>query len=142
MKLVKVFLFVTLLSSSFVKAEQSEVFGAYTVHYIAVNSTFLDPDIANEYNILRGDRRAFLNISILKNSDGSAVPATISGSKRNLLGQIQQLDFVKITEGDAIYYIGQFDFSNAEDVRFEVEVQPESKGRSYSLQWSGKFYNN
>lgn len=140
------FCFALLMASKMATAEQSVVFGDYTIHYIAVNSTFIDPDIAEEYNILRSDRRAFLNISVLKNSTtnnyGSPVSALISGTKKNLLGQNQNIDFVMVTEGDAIYYIGQFEFSNAEKARFEIEVQPEGIGRSRTIKWSSTLYNN
>lgn len=142
-------LFLFLASSSLManiaNAEQSQTIGDYTVHYIAVNSTFISADIANEYNIARGDRRAFINVSVLKNeSDGSTTPvvASISGGKKNLLGQSNNIDFIKVTEGEAIYYLGQFEFSNAENTRFEIEVQPEANGRSYTIEWTSTIYNN
>ena len=38
--------------TTLVQAE-SLTFGQYTVHYIAVNSTFLTPEIAAQYRIVR-----------------------------------------------------------------------------------------
>lgn len=135
------------LTANSALAEQSQEIGNYTVHYIAVNSTFISSDIARDYNIVRGNRRAFINISVLKNSqDGSnsttPVVANVSGGKKNLFGQASNIEFIKVTEGDAIYYLGQFEFSNAEDTRFEIEVQPEENGRSYTIEWTSKLYNN
>lgn len=123
----------------------SESLGEYTVYYQAVNSTFLNADIAAQYGITRGDRRAFLNISISKTeSDGSlsAVPANVSGGKRNLLGQVGDIAFTEIREENAIYYIGEFDFSNAETVRFSIEVQPEQTGQVHEIRWETQMYNN
>ena len=132
------------LLTVFVQAE-SDTFGAYTVHYQAVNSTFLDADIAEQYGIVRSDRRAFLNISVIKaENEGStlAVPAQISGGKRNLLGQTGSIEFREIREGSAIYYIGEFDYSNAERVRFSIEVQPEMTGEAVEIRWETQLYNN
>lgn len=127
-----------------VQAEE-QTFGDYTVHYNAVNSTFLTPDIAAQYDIVRSERRAFLNIAVLRNeSDGSTTPvsAVVSGGKRNLLQQEGAIEFKEIREGEAIYYIGEFDFSNAEILRFEIELQPEGKGPAHTIEWSTQLYIN
>ena len=102
---------------------ESQTFGEYTVHYIAVNSTFLTPGIAAQYHIVRSKRQAFLNIAVLRNNPGgstTAVTAKLSGGRSNLMQQSSSIPFVEIREGDSIYYIGQFDFSNAELLRFKV----------------------
>lgn len=121
----------------------SQTFGDYTVHYIAVNSTFIRPEIAAQYGIERNRRGAFLNISVLKNNaDGSTTPvtATISGGKRNLMQQSGSIDFKEVREGEAIYYLGQFTFSNAELLRFTVQVQPESQGPTHEIEWTTTLY--
>ena len=137
-------IFMLSLLPVFAQAE-SDTFGIYTVHYQAVNSTFLDADIAEQYGIVRSDRRAFLNISVIKaENDGRtlAVPAQVSGGKRNLRGQTGSIDFREIREGSAIYYIGEFDYSNAERVRFSIEVQPEMTGEAHEIRWETQIYNN
>ena len=131
-----------LIQPGAVLAESSD-FGEYTVHYIAVNSTFLTPEIARQYGIERNRRTAFLNIAILHNNvDGSTTPVTaaVQGGKRNLLQQSSDIDFREIREGDAIYYIGEFDFSNAEILRFAVDVQPEAQGPVYTIAWNTQLY--
>jgi Domain of unknown function (DUF4426) len=116
---------------------------SYTVHYIAVNSTFLTPEIAAQYNITRSSRRAFLNIAVLRNhADGSTTPVTavLKGGKRNLLQQEAAIPFTEIREGESIYYIGQFDFSNAETLRFSVDVLPTGSRSDHSLEWTTQLY--
>lgn len=138
-------LILTLLIVSPASFSASESFGEYTVHYQAVNSTFVNADIAEQYGIVRSDRRAFLNISVMKSaSDGTmaAVPAIVSGGKRNLLGQVGEINFREIREENAIYYIGEFEFSNAEIVRFAIEVQPEMAGEPREIRWETRMYNN
>jgi len=123
----------------------SENFGDYSIYYQAVNSTFINADIARQYGIVRSDRRAFLNISVLKNqADGSstAVTAQVNGGKRNLLGQTGNIEFREIREGQAIYYIGEFDYSNAEIVRFRLDVTPEGSDKSHEIAWETRMYNN
>jgi hypothetical protein len=124
---------------------EEQTFGEYTVHYQAVNSTFLTPEIAEQYAIVRAERRAFLNIAVLRNeADGSTTPvtATLNGVKHNLLQQSQSIEFKVIREGEAIYYIGQFDFSDREIVRFTLEVQPEGREPSHTIEWSTQLYVN
>ena len=131
-------------SPALTQTETSQVFGDYTVYYIAVNSSFINPEIAERYDIVRAPRNAFLNISVIKNTGGTGTPVTalLSGQKANFIGQSSNLDFMEIREGDAIYYIGQFDFSNAENLRFNLQVQPENNGPNYSLTWTSKLYIN
>lgn len=133
-----------LLAGTAARADEKTV-GAYTIHYIAVNSTFLQPDIAAQYGIERSKRQAFLNISVLRNeADGSTTPvvAALKGGRRNLLQQQSDIAFQEVREGEAIYYIGQFDFSNAELVRFAVSVQPEHTGPDHMLEWSTQLYSD
>lgn len=134
---------VALLSSAAFAEEQT--FGDYTVYYQAVNSTFLTPEIAEQYGIVRSERRAFLNIAVVRNEDGgktTPVTATLNGIKHNLLQQSQPIEFKVVREGDAIYYIGQFDFSNAEVLRFTLEVAPEGQEPSHPIEWSTQLYSN
>ncbi len=134
----------SMLGAATLRAEE-QTFGDYTVHYQAVNSTFLTPDIAEQYDIVRSERRAFLNIAVLRNaSDGSTMPvtATLNGVKHNLLQQSQAIEFRQIREGESIYYIGQFDFSNAEILRFTVEVQPEGREPGHTLEWNTQLYTD
>jgi hypothetical protein len=139
-----VFAGVLIFAASAAQAE-SQDFGNYTVHYIAVGTTFLTPAIAQQYNIVRSNRRAFLNIAVIRNNpDGSTtpVPASVMGGKSNLLQQSSDIEFAEIREGDAVYYIGQFDFSNAEIIRFNVNVQPEMQGEIHEIEWSTQLYSD
>ena len=71
----------------------------------------------------------------------TAVTAAVSGGKRNLLGQVGDIDFREIREENAIYYIGEFEYSNAEIVRFTIDVQPEMTGQSHEIRWETRMYN-
>lgn len=126
------------------QAEQED-FGDYTVHYVAVNSTFLQPAIAERYGIVRSARRAFLNIAVQRKLPGGgteAVSAVIRGSRNNLMQQSETIEFKEVREGEAVYYIGEFGFSNAEPVRFELDIHPEGQARALRLSWDTRLYVN
>lgn len=123
------------------QTETSRQVGDYTVHFIAVNSTFLDPAIAARYGIERGQRNAFLNIAVL-GADGAPVAARVSGSKATLLGEIQELRFQEVREEQAIYYLGPFEFNNAEVLRFRLDIQPEGERAAFPLEWNTRVYIN
>ena len=137
------FLFtIVLLSCSFSSlAEQSQSFNNLEVHYIALPSTFLQPDIAKYYGIKRSKYTGFINISVLdKDADSKAISAQMSGSGRNLIGQIENLVFKEIKEADAIYYIAVYPFTNEEIVDFTIEI--EAQDTSNTLKFRHKFYVN
>ncbi len=81
-----------LLLSVSLQAEQMQKFGDWEVHYILVPTTFLKPAIAEQYGIVRGRDRAYLNISVLDRGL-DPVPVDIDGTMTNLLGQQQHLEF-------------------------------------------------
>ena len=95
--------------------EQKKVFGEYEVHYIGLNSSFLPEDAAAAYNIPRSRSLGYLSISILKDEGGElAVPvsAKLTGTIRNLIGQVRELEFREIKETNAVYYISTFRFDD------------------------------
>ena len=125
-----------------VQAQQSTRFGAYEVHHTVVNTTFLAPDISARYNIVRGKQRAILNLAIREHlPDGTTVArsAKLEGRTWDLF-QNQFFDFQEIREGQAIYYIGEFEFSDKELRFFNVTLLPENATRSYQLKFQHKVY--
>ena len=101
------------------QAEQRAVFGDYAVHYVVFNASFLRPQIAERYGIVRGRDKALANVSVL-DADGRAVEASVTGSFRNLLGQVETLRFRIVREGDALYYLASLTYPHAEALRFEI----------------------
>ncbi len=118
------------------QAEQKKVFGDYEVHYNALNSSTLTPEIAKQYGITRGGNQGLLNIAVRKNdgsATGTAVSAKISGQVRNLLSQKSNLSFKEIRESGAIYYIAVFRFDDKDTVTFDLSVEPEGAAGSVPL---------
>lgn len=125
-----------------VQAQQSQRFGPYEVHYSVLNTTFLAPDISAQYAIIRGKQRAILNLAVREHlSDGTsrARSAKLEGRTWDLF-QNQFFEFREIREGEAIYYIGEFKFSDEELRFFDVTILPEGASRSYQLRFQHKLY--
>lgn len=110
------------LLSPLASAEQKQVLGPWDVHYIAMPSTLLDPQIATQYQISRSIQNGLINISVLASSDQQAQQVRLSGQAKNLLGQIKELNFQEVREGEAIYYLAQLQFRGEEKVSFSIEI--------------------
>ena len=125
-------------------AEQKQRFDQYDVHYSIVNSTFLSPQVAKTYGIVRGDDRFILNIAVRENlGDGStaARKAEISGSRFDLIHRTA-LDFKEIDEGSAIYYIAQFQANDKEKLDFTLKIHPAGSKRDYKMQFNKVLYES
>jgi hypothetical protein len=131
-------LLANLLFANMAFAEQKETLGNWDVHYIAFNSTFITPDIAKHYGIVRSKYNGVINISVLNISDKEAQPAVLTGSARNLLGVNKELTFKEIMEGDAIYYIAVLPFSDQETFRIAVDINDGNDQQV--LKFQHKFY--
>jgi hypothetical protein len=133
----------TLINS--VQAEQSLTQNGYEVHYNAFNSGFLTPEVAQANGLTRSKVMALLNVSVLKIADDGTkrpVNALVSGEAKNLIGQIKTISFKKIDEGDAIYYLGSFRFSDEEMLNFDLDVQPDPNQSPISVRFSQTFYED
>ena len=116
--------------------------GDYTVHFSALATDQLSAEIAKAYNIVRSKNRAMLNVSVIGQADGKAVPAKLAVKTANLTGQAKTVTMRRIDEGDAIYYIGITPVANRETLIFEINVTPEGSTGSYDVRFQRQFYTD
>ena len=126
------------------EAQQSQDFGEYVVHYNALNTNLIPPQVAQSYSIKRSASRALLNVAVLKkvmDTPGTPVAASISANGTNLTGQIREIEIRKIedTEG-AIYYIGEFPVHNLETYRFNIQVAIEGEEEPLVVKFKQQFF--
>jgi len=76
-KLMKTIILLAALTSLPAIAQQAKEFDDYTIHYNALSSSLITPEVAKAYGIRRSDSRALINISVLK-SDGGAARAVVT----------------------------------------------------------------
>jgi hypothetical protein len=133
----------TLLAAASARAQQSEMFGPYELHYSVVNTTFLDPAIAANYGLVRGKKRAILNLAVRElRAEGSEARAMLLQGRTWDLIQNQFLEFREIREGPAIYYIAEFKFINEEWRFFEVDFRPEGADETFTFKFKHQLYIN
>jgi len=120
-------------------AEQKITKGNWDIHYIAFPSSFIEPEIAKQYQLQRSKYLSIINISVLDNeNDDKAQNAYVSGVAETLLGQRTKLEFVKVTEGEATYYLAQIKYVDREVYNFEINVQ--QGDRTETIKFQQMFY--
>ncbi|MCL1097197.1 DUF4426 domain-containing protein [Shewanella gelidii] len=123
------------------QAEQKQSVGNYDIHYMALGSTFLTPNIARSYGIERSRYTGIVNVVVLDVSQtGSpAVPVEISGIANNLLDARINLNFREIREGKSIYYIAEVPYRDDQEINFHLAIRHSNKLNT-SLKFKQKFY--
>ncbi len=126
------------LFSAHTLAEQKVSLADWDVHYIALNTTFLTPEVAKQYGIVRSKFNGLINISVLDKTTQESQSLLLSGEAKNLLGTVKKLSFKKVTEGKAIYYLATLPFSDQEQYRISVLINDGTQQKT--LKFQHKFY--
>lgn len=116
-------------------------FGDYEVHYNAVRTDMLTPEVARNYGIQRSANRVMLNVTVLRKQAGARkpVPAEVKVDARNLNEQLKDLELRRISEGEAIYYIGEVSIGGTEILVFDISVTPEGTQTPLSVKFTREF---
>jgi hypothetical protein len=123
-------------------AEISQKFGPLEIHYNALTTDELLPEVARGYKIERSKTRGLVTMSVLmRNKLGalSPVPAKISLYVTNLSQQLANVEMREVNEGTAIYYLGEFRVAPPDTLKFTatIEVAGEPK---HEMVFTQKFY--
>ena len=132
-----------LLTPLLASAENSTRQSGYTVHHNAFPTAILTPDIAGSYQIVRSKYRGMLNVSVIKEKEGTTgtpVSANIQANMTNIYGQQSSLNLREIREEKAIYYIGTFLVRNGESLNFHLDVKPEGESKYSPAAFSEEFF--
>ena len=118
-------------------------FGAFQLHYNAVRSDVLAPDIAARYGIRRDTDRVLLNVALLRvERDGRTTPvdAEVTVSARNLNGQLKPIEMRRVLEEPSIYFLGEVGISGSEIIVFDIVARPATGGVAYEAQFKREFF--
>jgi hypothetical protein len=118
-------------------AERKVSFADLEVHYNALNSSFLQPDVAAAKELVRSKNQGVLNIAILK--AGKASTGNVTGSIKDLASREQPLTFRQVSEGEAIYYLAQFPITHHEQLRFSINLSV-AGGESHSFEFNQEVF--
>lgn len=123
--------------------ETAKQFGDYVIHFNAVNTDFLTPEIARNYGIKRSKNRVLITVSVLKGEIGVAgqpVAADISAHATNLSDQTKTLNMRQVNDGNAIYYIDTFSVTNEETVDMHISAKPKNGGPNMEVKFRRQFF--
>ena len=123
-------------------AEKAQKFGNLEIHYNALTTDDLLPEVARAYKIERSKTRGLLTLSVLKKNEMGVpvpVPAKISIFVTNMTQQLSPLMLREIKEGKAVYYLAEFRVAPPDTLTFSgvIETQGEPKRE---VKFSQKFY--
>ena len=116
--------------------------GDHVVHFSAQTTDQLPPEVARLYSIVRSKNRAMLNVSVLQETGNKAVTAVVTVKTVNLTGQLKNVTMRKITEGEAIYYIGEVAVANRETLIFDISVLPYGVEKPADVRFKRQFFND
>ena len=136
---------ITFLLPHTAEAENSKDFGEYVIHFNALSTDLLPPQVAREYRITRSRNRGMINITVLKkiaDTPGQPVHARVEAHAENLVGQDRNIRLREIREGHAIYYIGEFRVAHEETLKFTVRARPQGTQEFMEVRFSQDFYTN
>ena len=125
---VRVMVLTALLLSSLTSHAGSKNFGEYTVQWSVFPSTFLTPEIARENGLTRSRGIGIVNIAIMQEGEDGGLDTVAGQVEGKVLNDIQQAKFLafrRIQEGDAVYFIAEYQYSNAELMTFRITARPQ-----------------
>ncbi len=134
-----------LLWSAVASAEQFVDAGDYRVHYSAINTTQLQPEIARQFGVTRSRNEALLVLNPQRrDSNGTYVPvaATAQGRSRSLIGHIDKLKLRPVREGQVHYVVANFPILDGEFLTLELSVLPAGASTPIAVKFSQQFYRN
>lgn len=145
--LVPLAFLLTALSPS-AHAGGTQDFGDFQVHYNALATDQLSPQVASAYGIVRSKNRALLNVAVTRKKDGTTgepFEARVNVNAANLSGQTKNARIRKVEEeGEpkAIYYIAEINVSDGETLLFDLRVTPQGHDETFTVKFKQQFYTN
>lgn len=123
---------------------ESRRFGDYEVFYSVFNSSFIDPGVAQALGIVRAPDRALLNVVVRRREAGGqsvAVAAEVEAKLGDLVRE-RVLRLREIREPGAIYYLGEFAFTDAELLYFRLDVRPTEDTSRLELEFRKQLFED
>lgn len=124
-------------------AEQSVKFGDIEVHYNAMPTSELLPEVAKNYKLERSQTRGLLTVSVLRKNQlgvGQPIKAEVEAHVVNQYSQLGNIDLREIQEGPAIYYLGEFRMSPPDTLKFTLSVKPQGSTKTHKVEFDRKVY--
>lgn len=133
-----------LLLSASASAQQLVRDGNTVVHYAAMSTQDLSPEMARQYGIRQGSKRAMILLNLQRETAGKAAPlkGTATGTARNLMGDVQTLTLRPAAADSTQDLIAEFDISHLEFLTFDIDVKPEGSTRPLKIKFQQQFFSD
>ncbi len=143
----KTFLVAALLTLASLQAQAagSKDFGEYQLHWSVLPSTFLSPEVARANNLQRSKGIGIVNISIMQEQeDGTLKPVggQLEGKVSNDIQQVKFLAFRRIQEGDAVYFIAEYQYRSGELMTFNLTARPTGHQQDLSVRFAHTLFSD
>ena len=127
--------------TTWASVEQSRETDSHSIYYNVLPTSALPEAMARAYGITRSDTRVLLNIAVHRKDPDGAVPveAEIEAQAVNLPGQLKRFRMRRLSEDDAIYYIGEIGISRGENLNFELRITPEGEDEAEVIRFRRTF---
>lgn len=115
----------------------------YDIHYSAINSRFLTPQVAQANNLQRSAYRGVVTVSVREyQEDGGtrSVNASVQGHVSGLTGTQEPLSFRTVHDDDATYHLAPFTLRDDESMRFELSVRYDRNAEPEHVNFIQRFY--
>ena len=136
------FLVFSIFFTTATMAAESLDFGDYTVDHTTFPSTLIDAEIAKTYGIKRSKYETLLNVFVSKKGTQGGVEVNITGTATNLLGQQQNLRFLKIKEENTVYYIAPVRVTGEDLMKFKITCTLLDDSEQFDLGFSKTLYKD
>lgn len=123
----------------------SKDFGEFQVHWSVFPSTFLAPEVARENNLNRSKSIGIVNIAIMQETENGGVEPVSGQVEGKVLNDVQQVKFLgfrRIQEGNAVYFIAEYQYSNAELMTFQITARPTGSSQDLPIRFSHTLFND
>ncbi len=126
------------------RAEQFVDAGDFRVHYAAIGTTSLTPEVARQFSVTRTRNEILLVLNAQQKVDGryQPIPATATGSATTLLGHVQKLALRPLQEGDVHYVVASFQTLDGEFMTIDAQVLPEGASKPLAVKFRQQFYRD
>lgn len=124
-------------------AGQLERAGKYEIHYGAVSTRFLTPDVAQAYGLQRSAGLGLVNVSVRERQDDGttrAVNAGVSGSVGLLDDAPDALAFRTVRDNGAVYQLATFRLQHDAPMHFALKVRTDRNAEPERVEFIQRFY--
>ncbi|ANF88830.1 DUF4426 domain-containing protein [Pseudomonas sp. M5A4_2d] len=119
------------MAADAIDSNRLKEFGDITVRYNTFTSTFLQPEQAQELEVVRDKKVGMINVFVQKGV--TPIDATVTGTVKDLGGKSEMLTFKKVTENGSTNYIAQYPVPQQETKIFTINVETGGKAHGFSF---------